>query len=291
MAIVILSVVTSLILLLVNFICLRIEDTVDNMVDLALDLESIISTTTFNFSGIFNFIYTIGISLIVLKFLKKGFEIYILWTDGDPDCDPIGYLTNFARAVVTATCFPFVYGEIVGICRTFLDESSDKLLSGGYGKISDVVNDAINAGGLSLLYTAFVMLVFMVIFVILLFKLTFRGIELIILRAGLPFACAGLIDNDKGIFRSYVNQFTKAFISTVIQILLLKVGLVLLASLDTTDILSVIIGLSFMIFSLSVPKILNEFMLPQGGGGGISNTVYHSVRVFEIAGRAFRGGR
>jgi hypothetical protein len=285
MAIVIISVVTSLIVALVSFICLRIEDTVDNMVDLALNLESMIpNSTTFDFSEVFNFIYTIGISLIVLKFLKKGFEIYILWTDGDPDCDPIGYLTNFARAVVTATCFPFVYGEIVNICRTFLDETSEKL---GTDKIN--LEITISA---TTLYTGFVMLVFLIIFVIHLFRLTFRGIELIILRAGLPFACAGLIDNDKGIFRSYVNQFTKAFISTVVQILLLKVGVAILVSIDNmTEIFTVIVGLSFMIFSLSVPKILNEFMLPQGGGGGISNTVYHSVRVFEIAGRAFRGGR
>ena len=30
-------------------------------------------------------IYNIGISLMILKFLKKGFEIYVMGTDGDPD--------------------------------------------------------------------------------------------------------------------------------------------------------------------------------------------------------------
>jgi hypothetical protein len=280
MAIVIISIVTTVVLALANYIGGLIEPMLNKLVTLAFKLDTEIKA--FNFSDVFNFIYTIGISLIVLKFLKKGFEIYILWTDGDPDCDPIGYLTNFARAVVTATCFPFVYGYIVDICTTFLNETSEIL------KISEV---SLGIGSATTLYTGFVMLVFLIIFVILLFRLTLRGIELIILRVGLPFACAGLIDNDKGIFRSYVNQFTKAFISTIIQILLLKVGVAILINIDTAEILIVIVGLSFMIFSLSVPKILNEFMLPQGGGGGISNTVYHSVRVFEIAGRAFRGGR
>lgn len=39
--------------------------------------------------------YGVGISLIILKFLKKAFDIYVLWTDGDPDADPFLLLTNF----------------------------------------------------------------------------------------------------------------------------------------------------------------------------------------------------
>ena len=42
--------------------------------------------------------YGVGISLIILKFLKKAFDIYVLWTDGDPDADPFLLLTNFVRA-------------------------------------------------------------------------------------------------------------------------------------------------------------------------------------------------
>ena len=42
--------------------------------------------------------YGVGISLIILKFLKKAFDIYVLWTDGDPDADPFLLLMNFVRA-------------------------------------------------------------------------------------------------------------------------------------------------------------------------------------------------
>ena len=43
-------------------------------------------------------IYNIGISLMILKFLKKGFEIYVMGTDGDPDMDPLQLVTNFIKA-------------------------------------------------------------------------------------------------------------------------------------------------------------------------------------------------
>jgi hypothetical protein len=32
-----------------------------------------------------------------LKFLKKGFETYVLWTEGDADADPLLLLTNFLK--------------------------------------------------------------------------------------------------------------------------------------------------------------------------------------------------
>ena len=57
--------------------------------------------------------YGFGISLIILKFLKKAFDIYVLWTDGDPDADPFLLLTNFVRAVGTALIFQWLYGLFV----------------------------------------------------------------------------------------------------------------------------------------------------------------------------------
>ncbi|OFI05974.1 hypothetical protein CLOACE_13550 [Clostridium acetireducens DSM 10703] len=50
---------------------------------------------TNGFTEVFNIFLCFGISLIVLKFLKKGFEQYILWTEGDADADTLIFLTVF----------------------------------------------------------------------------------------------------------------------------------------------------------------------------------------------------
>ena len=48
---------------------------------------------------LFDIMLGFGISLIILKFLKKGFECYVMWTDGDPDSEPVGLVVRFMQAM------------------------------------------------------------------------------------------------------------------------------------------------------------------------------------------------
>lgn len=64
---------------------------------------------------LFDILLGFGVSLIILKFLKKGFECYVMWTDGDPDTEPAGLVIRFMQAVAVAVCFPIVYGWMAKI--------------------------------------------------------------------------------------------------------------------------------------------------------------------------------
>lgn len=57
--------------------------------------------STFNPEAILNYIMGFAVVLIVLKFLKKGFDTWIAWTD-DPSSDPLQLTTNFVKALVCA---------------------------------------------------------------------------------------------------------------------------------------------------------------------------------------------
>ena len=59
---------------------------------------------------LFDILLGFGVSLIILKFLKKGFECYVMWTDGDPDTEPAGLVIRFMQAVAVAVCFPIACG-------------------------------------------------------------------------------------------------------------------------------------------------------------------------------------
>ena len=48
---------------------------------------------------LFDILLGFGVSMIILKFLKKGFECYVMWTDGDPDTEPAGLVIRFMQAV------------------------------------------------------------------------------------------------------------------------------------------------------------------------------------------------
>ena len=167
--------------------------------------------------------YGFGISLIILKFLKKAFDIYVLWTDGDPDADPFLLLTNFVREVGTALIFQWLYQLFVDICRDITDPIMSAISQGTSPTIEWV--NAITSMGI---VPAIAGLIFLICYLILLFSFMARGIEMMVMKIGVPLACVGLLDNDKGVFRAYINQFVKAFITTIVQIMLVKIGLSLM---------------------------------------------------------------
>lgn len=167
--------------------------------------------------------YGFGISLIILKFLKKAFDIYVLWTDGDPDADPFLLLTNFVRAAGTALIFQWLYQIFVDICRDITDQIMSAISQGTSPTIEWV--NAITSMGI---VPAIAGLIFLICYLILLFSFMARGIEMMVMKIGVPLACVGLLDNDKGVFRAYINQFVKAFITTIVQIMLVKIGLSLM---------------------------------------------------------------
>ena len=167
--------------------------------------------------------YGFGRSLIILKFLNNAFDTYVLWTDGDPDADPFLLLTNFVRAVGTALIFQWLYQIFVDICRDITDQIMSAISQGTSPTIEWV--NAITSMGI---VPAIAGLIFLICYLILLFSFMARGIEMMVMKIGVPLACVGLLDNDKGVFRAYINQFVKAFITTIVQIMLVKIGLSLM---------------------------------------------------------------
>ena len=223
---------------------------------------------------LFDIFMGLGISLIILKFLKKGFECYVLWTDGDPDSEPIYLVTRFIQASVMAVCFPLLYGWMADIVA----EVTDELLSAiGISTNYDWQTwmNGISSEGI---VTAIFGLIFVISYFILYFQFLMRGLEILILRIGMPIACVGLLDNDKGVFRSYVMKFFQAAFSVVVQIALCKLGVGMVMNFH------IFWGIACIALAIKTPRFLSEFMVPTGGGGsGVVNNVYHSVQLIGMA--------
>ncbi len=226
--------------------------------------------------------YGFGISLIILKFLKKAFDIYVLWTDGDPDADLFLLLTNFVRAVGTALIFQWLYQIFVDICRDVTDQIMSAISQGTSPTIEWV--NAITSMGI---VPAIAGLIFLICYLILLFSFMARGIEMMVMKIGVPLACVGLLDNDKGVFRAYINQFVKAFITTIVQIMLVKIGLSLMLNATMLSSQNIMWGIACIMAAMSMPKILREFLVPTGGDGHFGNTVFQTVHIASLAKSVF----
>ena len=141
---------------------------------------------------LFQILLGFGVSLIILKFLKKGFECYVMWTDGDPDSEPTQLIIRFVQAIAVAVCFPVMYGWLADITESLTNQLITAIGASTNYDWQAWVNGLSSAG----LVTAIFGLVFVICYFILYFQFLMRGVEIMILRIGLPLACTGLLDND-----------------------------------------------------------------------------------------------
>lgn len=269
------AILVLLIVAILNGSLMYIDTLLKDIIPMTLYAErSMASMTGGNIAdSLFDVLFGFGVSLIILKFLKKGFEIYVLWTDGDPDEEPLSLLTNFFKSMAVAICFPTIYlwlGRIV-------EELTDKLLVAIGASTSYDWNAWVSSISSLGLVTAIFGLIFIVCYFILYFQFLMRGLEILILRIGVPLACVGLLDNDKGVFKAYSQKFMQSTLAVVVQIALAKLGVGLMLNMH------IFWGVACMVLAIRTPRFLSDFLITTGGGGGVVNNVYHSVRLVSMA--------
>ena len=226
---------------------------------------------------LFDIMLGFGISLIILKFLKKGFECYVMWTDGDPDSEPVGLVVRFMQAMVVAVCFPVMYGWMGEIAEDLIDQLMTAIGASTEYDWQTWVNGISTLG----LTTAIFGLIFIICYFMLYFQFLMRGLEIMILRIGMPMACVGLLDNDKGVFKTYINKFFQSTLAVGIQICLCKLGVGMMLNIGIN--MNVFWGLACMVLAIKTPAFLRDFLIPTTGGGGAINNIYHSVRLVGMA--------
>ncbi len=266
-----------IILLITNFISGAIayfsDDFLLDLVDKALHTEKcMINIGISGFENLFNVFINFGITLIILKFLKKGFDIYVLWTDGDAELEPATLLTNFLKAMTVALTFPIMYNWLAEIIEDLTSKSINILGLSANADISfleSIIPD-------KSFFEVIAYLIFFIFLMILNVQFIKHGLNIMIIRVGLPLACVGLMDANKGVFNSYIQKLFQLTLSVMVQILLLKMGLNLIASGH------LIWGLAAQYSAIKVPSFLQDFLI-SSGGSGVTNKVYSSARFAQVA--------
>jgi len=256
------------------------DSMLDNLVPTAFYAEVYMSTSlgspvSIDISALFNLFFGFGVSLIVLKFLKRGFDIYIGWTDGDPDSDPFSLVIGFLRAMAIALCFPILYDTLVDVTQQMISQTMS--IIGNLTNQQSLVDFILNIISVGL-FQAIIGLLVVIVYLILWVQFMMRGIEMMVMRIGIPIVCTGLIDSDKGMFAPYMKKFFLNAATVLIQIALIKLSLTVILLGNT------IYALAIAFVAMRTPKFLQEFMLNVSGvGGSVINTVYHTSRLFQMA--------
>jgi hypothetical protein len=233
-----------------------------------------------NFDSLKTVILSFSISLIILKFLKKGFDTYIVWSEGDSDTSSLTFITYFARAIITAISFPLLYDWLITISKEF---ANNVLVALNLSGQQEIINALVNGAGLGIFSSVFAIIILIILF-LLYIQLLMRGVEMFVLKLGFPLACIGLVDSDKGMFSPYIKKFFQSIATVIIQISLAKLSILLIITNQY------IYATAILLVALRTPKFLQEFLLVTGNGSGVSNAVHTTSKTLELTKQIARIG-
>lgn len=185
-------------------------------------------------------------------------------------------VTNFIKSIAIAICFPALYGWFAEIVEELSKQVIDVIGLSMNQDMAALLTGISSAG----LFTAIVSLIFFICFFFLYIQFLMKGLELLVLRIGIPLACTGLMDADKGIFKPYIQKFIQALTAIVVQLALAKLGIALMMNLHAFW------GLACMLLAIRTPKFLQEFLITTGSSHGLS-TVYQTVQLTRAAKAVF----
>lgn len=270
------SILTGLITSIIGGADSAINSAFNGLMDLVFNgekhLSSNLGSEVLNFSNLQSVILSLAISLIVLKFLKKGFDMYVMWTEGESDTPPLTFIVYFVRAIVVAISYSLLYQWIIDIAISFGDSLLNAMNFAENVSLTTVIANIATTG----LFTAIVALIALILLFVLYIQFLMRSLEMFVLKMGFPLACVGLVNPDGGVFKSYFDKLIKSVLTVIVQIILCKIAIALILNVK------MLFGISAIILAIKTPKFIQEFMLG-GGTGGISNVIVTTSKTMELS--------
>ncbi len=141
------------------------------------------SGSKIDFNGIYQVISSYACFILVIVFISKLIKIYFLHNDGDPEKSPIHLIVGMLKAVIVMICFKEVYDIFVGITSSLLSSILGAMPVQTVSLAEALSNNI--AGGI---FTAIACLVLLITWLILICQFIMKGIEILLMRMGIPFA-------------------------------------------------------------------------------------------------------
>jgi len=93
------------------------------------------------------------------------------------------------------------------------------------------------------------------------------GLELWLVRLGVPLPACGMLDSDSGIWKQYMRIFLKVILTIMIKLLMWRVSMVFMVVGSGEIIIRLILAIMSLIVAFRMPKLLSELLIPKNGGG------------------------
>lgn len=236
---------------------------------------------------VYTFIYAFACALVTLKFIFKGFQIYVLWRNGDADASPRDMAVGTAEAAVVMVAFPWLYERAVDVCIYFAGGVMGRLgvaaFSGRFAGLNPALDVALTGKpDIKSMFplTLFFALIFFGLLFVLWIKLMRQGLELLVMRLGVPLATLGLIDSDMALFKNYFQTLIKTGLTVIVQVTLMSLAFRVIV---TFEILNWLAAIALIATAHSTPRLMQQFLAPQAQGGGGIQKAYTAAMIARTA--------
>lgn len=212
-------------------------------------------------------IFQYAFYMLMLKFVWKCFNIYIINVDGDDDASPTVLVINFVKAIVCSLAFGLLFSYLCSIGN----EITAKILENIHVKTMSYTDVVGKLNALDIAYSLFLRLcfgVFTLLAIVLSVKFVKSAVQLVILRVGIAFAAVGLLDSDQGVFKPYIKKFFQIVFAVVVQVACFRLSLYAVSKA------SFIWAFALISMAMTAPAFLQEFIMTNPGTGKLQQALY-----------------
>lgn len=236
---------------------------------------AILAQAKVDFNAIYQVVFNFATYLLVIVFIAKAIKTYFMMREGDNEQNPVQLVIGMLKAVIIMICFKEIYTIGVGIVEEFLN-SILNVMPIQNTNLAEALSNNIQGG----IFTAVACLVLLICWLLLICQFIMKGIELLVMRIGIPFASIGLLNSDGGVFPDYIRSFLMTAFTIVIQLSLLNVSILTLLTNK------LIYGIAIAIVAVNTPMIMSKYMVKLSASPvhAIGNTA-RSMRALMPRGR------
>jgi len=236
---------------------------------------AILAQAKVDFNAIYQVVFNFATYLLVIVFIAKAIKTYFMMREGDNEQNPVQLVIGMLKAVIIMICFKEIYTIGVGIVEEFLN-SILSVMPLKNTNLAEALSNNIQGG----IFTAVACLVLLICWLLLICQFIMKGIELLVMRIGIPFASIGLLNSDGGVFPDYIRSFLMTAFTIVIQLALLNVSILTLLTNK------LIYGIAIAIVAVNTPMIMSKYMVKPSASPvhAIGNTA-RSMRALMPRGR------
>ena len=211
---------------------------------------SILPQAKIDFNAIYRVVVNFATYLLVIVFIAKAVKTYFMMREGDNEQNPIQLVIGMLKAVIVMICFKEIYTIGVGIVSEFLN-SILNVMPIQNTNLAEALSSNIQGG----IFTAVACLVLLICWLLLICQFIMKGIELLVMRIGIPFASIGLLNSDGGVFPDYIRSFLMTAFTLVIQLSLLNLSIV------TLVMNKLVYGIAIAVVAVNTPMIMSKYMI------------------------------